>query len=156
MTAMIDRLEEVLTSCRKEGACWLRGREGCYPTIYIDGKARRAHVMVYERFKGKVPDGLEIDHVCNNKHCLNPEHLEAVTHAENVRRAWAFYKANPDFETSLLNVRLDKKAEAQRRAREDFRGNLTAYINALIKADILKHHDRRAKPKGKTKPHRGK
>lgn len=44
---------------------------------------------MYEHVKGPVPDGLELDHLCRVHNCVNPAHLEAVTHAENVRRGEA-------------------------------------------------------------------
>ncbi len=37
-------------------------------------------------FKGPIPEGLELDHLCRVRHCVNPDHLEAVTHRENIRR----------------------------------------------------------------------
>jgi len=45
------------------------------------------HREIYELFVGPIPDGLDIDHLCGNKGCINPEHLEPVTRSENVRRA---------------------------------------------------------------------
>ena len=46
----------------------------------------RAHRLMYEKHKGPIPEGLQIDHICRNRKCINPDHLEAVTHAENGRR----------------------------------------------------------------------
>jgi len=46
----------------------------------------RAHRWAYVAAKGAIPAGLEIDHLCNIPGCINPAHLEAVTHAENLRR----------------------------------------------------------------------
>ena len=46
----------------------------------------RAHRLAYEQAHGPIPDGLELDHLCRVRACINPEHLEAVTHQENIRR----------------------------------------------------------------------
>lgn len=45
-----------------------------------------AHRVAYTLYRGAIPDGLVIDHLCRNPGCVNPEHLEAVTHKENLRR----------------------------------------------------------------------
>ena len=52
-------------------------------------KTRRkvlAHRWLYEQTAGPVPGGLELDHLCRNRDCVNPGHLQPVTHLENVRR----------------------------------------------------------------------
>lgn len=47
---------------------------------------RNAHRVIYERLVSDVPAGLELDHLCRNPLCVNPAHLEPVTHAENMAR----------------------------------------------------------------------
>lgn len=50
------------------------------------GKPVLAHRWVYEQLRGPIPDGASLDHLCRNPSCVNPDHLEPVTHTENVRR----------------------------------------------------------------------
>ena len=50
------------------------------------GKKLYAHRVSYEMFVGPIPEGLHLDHKCRVRSCVNPDHLEAVTHQENVRR----------------------------------------------------------------------
>lgn len=56
-----------------------------YFSVRVDG-SRLAHRVAYTLIKGAIPDGLTIDHLCGNKRCVNVEHMEPVTAAENSRR----------------------------------------------------------------------
>lgn len=47
------------------------------------------HARAYEAFHGPIPRGLEIDHLCNVPSCVNPDHMEVVTHSENMKRRFA-------------------------------------------------------------------
>lgn len=63
------------------------GRTGDgYAQVTVDGHQVYAHRVAYEAIHGAIPDGLVIDHLCRNRGCVNVDHLEAVTHAENIRR----------------------------------------------------------------------
>ncbi len=61
-----------------------------YGHMRVDGRARPVHRLAFECWVGPIPEGLEIDHVfergCRFRDCLEPSHLEAVTHRENLRR----------------------------------------------------------------------
>ena len=57
-----------------------------YGRISIRYKSWCAHVISYKLFVGEVPAGLELDHLCRIRHCVNPNHLEPVTRKENVIR----------------------------------------------------------------------
>jgi hypothetical protein len=70
--------------------CWLwtgyispRG----YARFTVDGRGVQAHRYAYEILIGPIPAGKEPDHICRRKPCVNPAHLEPVTHAVNMQRA---------------------------------------------------------------------
>ena len=55
----------------------------------MESKGMLAHRAAYLAYYGELPKGLVIDHLCENKVCCNPLHLEAVTNGENLRRHWS-------------------------------------------------------------------
>ncbi len=69
--------------------CWVwdRGKTlGGYGRVMLEGKKLLVHRAAYEAIIGPIPAGYDIDHLCRNRGCYNPEHLEAVTRKENLRR----------------------------------------------------------------------
>lgn len=72
--------------------CWVwrrqKTKEG-YGKFEHEGRQIYAHRWSYEKHVGPIPHGLVIDHICNNKACINPDHLRPTTDAENIRRGRA-------------------------------------------------------------------
>lgn len=77
-----------------DNGCWVWQRSlggGGYGHVGVraDKKTWYAHRLSYTLLVGDIPVGLDLDHLCRNRACINPEHLEPVTHEENVRRGAA-------------------------------------------------------------------
>ena len=72
-----------------KNGCWkwiaARDYKG-YAHFRWQGKVRKAHRLTHETFVGPIKEGLEPDHLCRNRNCVNPNHLEIVTHQVNCQR----------------------------------------------------------------------
>lgn len=84
-------MERLARLTKKDGAtgCWVwqgHTSDG-YGRVSVGGHNRRAHRICYELMVGRIPDGMEIDHLCRNRACINPSHLEPVTKAVNIARS---------------------------------------------------------------------
>ena len=61
------------------------GTEG-YAQVHYNGRSRHVHRLMYELLVGAVPEGLVLDHLCRERTCVRPDHLEPVTNRENILR----------------------------------------------------------------------
>lgn len=89
MNSQIEKRFEQKYNVDTISGCWIwRASIGSHGYgQFWDGRVVLAHRWAYEHFLKKIPSGLEIDHLCKNKRCVNPQHLEPVTHQVNACRA---------------------------------------------------------------------
>jgi hypothetical protein len=127
-TPVIDRF---WSKVDKSGDCWLwracRTWDGYgeFAVQQVTGKWRivRAHRFAYELTHGPIPDGLQIDHLCRNRACVNSAHMELVTQRINILRGNSF-SAREAARThcphghpyDLLNTYADKRGKRYCRA----------------------------------------
>lgn len=87
----MDPHTQLMSKTNKDGpgGCWLWTGYVLptgYGTVNAFGTVLLAHRAMYRLLVGAIPDGLTLDHLCRVPHCVNPDHLEPVTRAENIRR----------------------------------------------------------------------
>ena len=92
-----QRIEAFWVKVEKTSSCWnwlgYIKKDG-YPAFRYNEKMGNAYRFSYELFKGDIPEGLQIDHLCRNRSCVNPAHLEAVTRKINLLRGDTFQAKN--------------------------------------------------------------
>ena len=128
---MSDRLEDLFiefwAKVERSGDClvWTGVKDTeKYGQFQVNGKPKSAYRVAYNMIVGEIPEGLELDHLCRNHSCVNPEHLEAVTHQENARRAGIFrrrthcIKKNHPLTPDNLYYSKDARGSPQRRCKK--------------------------------------
>ncbi len=87
-------VERIKSNIKYVGRCWIwqgctsgNGKTGYgYGRITIDGRTSAVHRVMYVCYHGYIGPHMQVDHICRNRLCCNPKHLEAVTAKENCRR----------------------------------------------------------------------
>jgi hypothetical protein len=100
--------------------CWV-WNAALHPTGYpmsSQAEEQYAHRLSYKIYKGPIPEGKTLDHLCRNRSCINPAHLEAVSLAENVRRSPRCKLTNADVVS--IRGRIDRGEVSNKAIAKDF------------------------------------
>lgn len=93
MPRPVNTIERLMRKVKQADTCWVWqgsvNKVTGYGGVTVNYRYKGAHRAVYEGLVGAVPKGYELDHLCRNRLCVNPLHLEPVTRKENVRRSTA-------------------------------------------------------------------
>lgn len=145
----VNRHGPVPDYCPSLGPCWVWTgfiNAAGYGRFNVGGPIRAAHRVAYELTVGSIPPNASLDHLCRVRHCVNPHHLEPVSHRENVLRGVGYMaiqarktccKRGHPFDDA--NTSLDRKgcrgcrackAEYNRAWRDEHRAERAAYMRA--------------------------
>ena len=125
MKNIFEKIESKIIRITESG-CWV-WMGGCvsggYSSIWFNKMRTSAHRVTYEIYRGKIPVGLDLDHLCRVRCCVNPWHLEAVTRQVNIRRGLkcmpkTHCKKGHELSTENLYIRPHDKLRMCRKCRK--------------------------------------
>ena len=97
---------------KKTPGCWewtAATTSNGYGQFSVDGRYRRAHRVAWEMTNGPIPEGMELDHRCANKRCVNPAHLRVTTRSQNMQHRTINQRNNT---SGVRGVTWNKRAKA--------------------------------------------
>lgn len=134
--------------------------DGCWPWMAYkqpsgyghfmtrDGRTNMAHRLAYELVKGAIPEGHQLDHVCHNRTCVNPDHLRPVTNKQNNENLMGAQSRNPYGLRGVgLNKRTNKyRARVQHNGRDHYAGEYETPEEAAeaakqLRLSLFSHND---------------
>ena len=128
--------------------CWLWNAARCsggYGTIKHHGKVVTAHRVAYEVYRGPIPDGMHVCHKCDNRICVNPDHLFLGTHADNMadmskKNRQARGADNGSAKLTEIDVRAIRaeNSKSQSELGKDY-GVSQSYISKIKRRESWKH-----------------
>lgn len=142
----MSRLDRVLLhAVEREGGCWEWGAyksAAGYGRLTIDGSpGLYAHRVAYEELIGSIPEGLQLDHLCRNRACINPWHLEPVTPVVNTRRgeghgSETHCPQKHPYSGANLYIHVDKTGQRRRMCRTCNRQRAAAWRRQSTREDV--------------------
>lgn len=110
-------------------------RDG-YGQFHHDGRAQRAHKVSYELFKGEVPSGVVIMHTCDNKKCVNPDHLKLGTTRDNIADMDAKKRRGTKSKLTNADVAEIKKMLADRHSQQSIADKFGVYQTTISRIKL--------------------
>lgn len=118
---------------REQSGClvWTGHIEDGYGRAWVDGRMQRVHRIAWQLVHGEIPVGMELDHLCHNRACVEVSHLRLATHAQNGQnRAGAPRHSS----TGVRGVRLHPNGRYQVRVAVNGRRHSCGYYESLDEA----------------------
>ena len=120
------------------GGCWqwtAGGNQLGYGQFRTPDGMKVAHRVAWELLRGSIPDGMELDHRCHNRGCVNPDHLRVVSRVENMQNHSGLYANNKSGHNGVVKVHNSWIAYAQVRGKRVHIGSFLTFEEAAKASD---------------------
>lgn len=132
--------DDLLKFAKYNGECieWQKGVTNGYGRTVICGKIEYVHRAMYIFTHGKIPEGLQVNHKCNNRLCINPEHLYAGTHLDNMQDKCIAETGNTN-KLTADDVKFIRNSDKDSRVLEKEFNLSKGYVTKIKEGKVWKH-----------------